>query len=238
MPPKRNYKRRPRKNLRRRWRRKQPLYKGPKAFSPGIFSFKRSYTEVVDLTAGTGQGWTVSTETDNQGIGKTFVFSLSDLTDRTDFTNLFKYYRIKAVRVQMYFSNNITSQDEPSRFPNSQLMVYTDINQNGVTTGSDSIANYLDSQTAKKKVALTTDRRPIDMLMKVKQANEIYQSSTNTDYGLISPQWIASAEPGTPHYGMNMFIGRVDGDGLSAGFTNTQYVRFIYTYYIQCKKVQ
>lgn len=235
MPKKSGYgKRRGRKPVNRR---KRVYNKVARPFSSSIHSFKRSRTEVVDLTAGTGQGWTVSTATGNQGIGKTFTFALSDLNDTADFTNLFKYYRIKAVRVQMYFSNNITSQDEPSRFPNSQLMIYTDINQNGITTGNDVIENYLDSQTTKKTVAITSQRKPIDVLMRVKQANQIYGGAT-TDYTLQSPKWIGSEENGTPHYGMNMFIGRVDGDGLSAGFTNTQYVRFIYTYYIQVKKVR
>lgn len=225
------------RNLKRRGRR-AVLYRKPKSLTPGIFSFKRSWTEVQDVVQLTANGWSPSTTTGNQGIGKTFTFSLNDINDKSDFVNLFKYYRIKAVRVQMYWSNNVTSQDEPSRFPNSQLLVYTDINQNGVTTGNNDIYYYLDSQTAKRKVAITTDRKPIDMLMRVKQANEVYQSVSNSDYTLMSPKFISTEETGTPHYGMNMFIGRVDGKELSAGFTNTQAVRFVYTYYIQCKKVQ
>lgn len=180
-------------------------------------------------------GWLTSTD---GGIAKTFQFALSDLNSISDFTNLFKYYKINAVRVQMYFSNNITAQDEPSRFPNSQLFIYTDINQNGVTTGNDNVLNYLDSQTAKKTVGMTTQRKPIDMLMKMKLANEVYETAAQSAYTLKSPDWIASGEAGVPHYGMNMLIERVDGETLTTGFSNAQKIRFIYTYYIECKKVQ
>lgn len=237
MPRKVGY--RKRRGNKPHYRRKKVLAKPARPFSSAIHSFKRSRTEVVDLTLGTGQGWTPQTATGNQGIGKTFQFSLSDLNDVNDFTNLFKYYRIKAVRVQMYFSNNTTVQDEPSRFPNSQIMIYTDVNNNGDTTNNNNVLYYLDSQTSRRTVALTTQRKPIDVLMRMKQANEVYGTGVpTTDYTLQSPKWISTDETGTPHYGMNMFIGRVDGDGLSSGFTNTQFVRFIYTYYIQVKKVQ
>ncbi len=235
MPPK-TYKKK--RYIRNRRTQKAKLYRKPKNLSPGLYSFKRSRTEVVDLIGTTGQGWTPSTASGNQGIGKTYAFSLADLQDDADFTNLFKYYKLKAVRVQIFFSNSITSTDEPSRFPNSQIMVMTDINNNGVGPNPEAITTYLNSQTAKKRIAITTDRKPIDMLMNMKLANEVYRSGANTDYTLMSPQWLHTSEPGTPHYGMNMFIGRVDGQELSHGFANTQYVRFIYTYYIQCKKVQ
>lgn len=237
MPKKTGYRKRRAKKT--NYKRKKVLAKPARTFSSAIHSFKRSRTEVIDLVGYTGQGWTPQTATGNQGIGKTFQFALGDLNDVTDFTNLFKYYRIKAVRVQMFFSNNITAQDEPSRFANSQLMIYTDVNNNGITTGNNDILYYLDSQTSKKTVALTTQKKPFDCLMRMKQSNEIYGAGVPaTDYTLQSPKWISTTEVNTPHYGMNMFIGRVDGNELSHGFANTQYVRFIYTYYIQVKKVQ
>lgn len=220
----------------RKFKRKMKLYRPQIGRQSAIMSFKRSRTEVVDLTQLTGQGWSPTT---GGGIARSWAFSLSELNDVTDFTNLFKYYKIKAVRVQAFFSNNITSQDEPNRFPNSQLLIYTDTNQNGVTTGITDELYYLDSQTAKKQIAITTQRGPaIDHLHRVKLANEVYRSSTNSDYTMMSPKWISTADTGTPHYGMNMLIERVDGQELTAGFSNTQYVKFIYTYYIQCKKVQ
>ena len=178
----------------RRWKRKPKrkqrkaiLYRKPKSLTPGIFSFKRSRTEVVDLIGTTGQGWTPATAAGNQGIGKTYAFALSDLQDDSDFANLFKYYKLKAVRVQMYFSNSITAQDEPSRFPNSQIMIYSDINSNGIGPNPETITTYLNSQTSKKTIAIASDRRPIDMLMKMKLANEVYRSPTNSDYTLKDP---------------------------------------------------
>lgn len=217
-------------------RRKKSFKFGPsRAISPKTFQFKRSKQEIVDLTQFTGQGWTAST---GGGIGKTFSFSLGDINDTNDFTNLFKYYKINAVRVQMYFSNSVTANEEPNKFANTQLMIFTDINQNGVTTGSDDVLYYLDSQTSKRTVALTTARKPIDMLMRMKIANEVYNAPTSTNYTLKNPDWISTSEINTPHYGMNMLIERVDGQQLTSSYSDKQYVRFVYTYYIECKKVQ
>ncbi len=117
-------------------------------------------------------------------------------------------------------------------------MVFTDQNQNGLLTGSDDILSYLDSQTSKRKSAISSNGKPLDYFMRVKQANEVYNTGVNTDYTLQKPQWISTSETGTPHYGMNMHIERCDGDTLSSGFSNNQIVRIIYTYYIECKKVQ
>lgn len=202
---------------------------------PATYHFKRSRQEIVQCEQGIPAGWLTSL---GGGIAKTFQFNLSDINGTTDFTNLFKYYKINAVRVQMYFSQSVTSQDEPSRFPNSQLFIFTDINNNGVITGADNILYYLDSQTAKKTVGVTTQRKPIDYLMRTKLANEVYQGPTSTAYTLKNPDWISTDETTVPHYGMNMLIERVDGDSLTSGFANAQKIRFIYTYYIECKKVQ
>ena len=83
---------------------------------PGVYMFKRARQEIISLSQSQGGIWSPST---NGGIGATFAFSLSDLNDVTDFSQLFKYYRINAVRVQMYFSNTNVTQEENNRFSNS-----------------------------------------------------------------------------------------------------------------------
>lgn len=217
---------------------KRKLYRPQRGLNPAIMSFKRSRTTVVELNNLAGAGWVPST---GGGIARSWSFALSDLNDISDFTNLFRYYKIKAVRVQMYFSNNMAPSRDGSTFANNQLLIYTDINQDGITTGVADELYYLDSQTAKKRIAIQNSRRPsLDMLMRMKQSNQIYApaASGGADYTLQSPKWISTTEVSTPHFGQNMLIERVDGHNLSTGSSNYQYVKFIYTYYIQCKKVQ
>ena len=231
-----------RKKNKRRMKKKPvaKLYRKPKGFSPGVFSFKRSRTEVITLQDLANTGWTSSTTSNNQGIGRAWNFNLGDLNDKDDFALLFKYFRIKAVRVQIYFSNT-GSEAAPNsnEFSNCQLLVHTDINQDGSTTGVANIHNYMDSQTAKKHLALSNRGKPIDILMRLKQSNSLYKSAGSTAYGLQSPQWLNTQQDfATPHYGLKMFIGRIDGAGLTTGYTQSQKMRIIYTYYIQCKKVQ
>ena len=218
-------KRKPRK---RTYRKKKTIGRPPRRAlgAPRPYLFKRTISEVETLSP-SNTYW----QSSGNNIGKAFAFSLASMAQETDFQNLFKYYRLKGARVRMYFSNtgsNATSEAGSSTFPNSQIMVTIDRNMNGETGGVADENNYLQSQTAKRRIALGGDRRPIDIYMPLKQANEIYEStvtiggvptsiSRNT---LKSPSWIATENDAVPHFGFNLMFQRVDGTGFSSGFTN------------------
>lgn len=231
MPPKTNKKR---MNKKRNYRKRARVQKVARPFVPAVYKFKRSVQQIVPLNRNNGL-WV---NNDTGGIANTFVFKLSDLNEVSDFTNLFKYYKISAVRAQMYFSNTITDLGLAARFPNNQLLIWTDINQNGTVASADQNIAYLNSQTAKKRICLTTDRRPIDLYMPVKISNSVYESAVSSDYTLMRPKWISTNEDDTPHYGANMSISRVSEETLTDSSANASYMKIIFTYYIQCKKVE
>lgn len=169
--------------------------------------------------------------------------TLNDLTDNSDFKNLFKFYRINAVRIRIWSANTaITDNNYTGEFPNAQLLLRWDKNLDGSSTGVLDPQKYMDSQTAKVQNLIKASGKPIDLFYKVKQSNMIYQdlaSASNTAYSLQKPKWIDVENGGTAgHYGLNMLIQRADNQALSTGFTNQQKLRLDYTYYIQCKKVQ
>ena len=74
--------------------------------------------------------------------------------------------------------------------------------------------------------------------MPLKQANEVYQSSTVSRNTLQSPKWIATENDAVPHFGFNLMFQRVDGTGFTSGFNNYQSVRILTTIYLECKKVE
>lgn len=211
----------------------------PKTLSTGsVFNIKRSFIQVADLNPGAlTPGW--ATNIGQTLIYKNWVFTLSDLVDYTDMTNMFKYYKITGVKTQIYFSNTGSNTEDASQFSNSQLMVWYDINQNGAPmTGSED--EFVVSQTSGKKLCLATNGRPITFYHKTKQIGYTYStiSQGNVDYNLQRPKWMATTEPATPHYGLKMLMTRVDGQAFTSGFSNFQRMKVINTYYISLKKVQ
>ena len=145
-------KRRPYKK-KRTYRKKATIGRPPRKplSAPRPYLFKRHISEVQTLSP-SNTYWVNNVN----NIGKAFAFSLESMTGETDFTNLFKYYRLKAARVRIYFSNtgsSSTSESGTSVFPNSQTLVTIDRNMNGETGGVADESNYLSSQTAKRRIA-------------------------------------------------------------------------------------
>ena len=159
--------------------------------------FKRSQSVVIGLNgASPPEGWSVS----GNNIYKNWGFSLAQLQDNTDFTNLFKYYRLKGVRLQMYFSNNVSTSEDGNNSPsNNQMVMWLDTNKDGANVaGSGLETTYLNSQTAKKQLCLKTDGKPIDIYMPLLQQGMTYGGVGNTDYVIQKPKFISTNEPATP----------------------------------------
>lgn len=235
MAPKRPPRRRPRRKFARKFRRTG--VKVQRGMSPAVYPFKRSTSVTIGLNSTSPpEGWSVN----GNNLYKNWGFSLSALGDNTDFTNLFKYYRLKGVRLQIYFSNTSSpTEDGNNTASNQQILCWLDTNKDGTdlaTSGAES--TYLTSQTAKKKLCLNTMGKPIDIYMPLRQQNMIYGGTGNTDYTTVSPKWISTGEPTTAHYGYKMMLQRVDGQAFTSGISNSQYCKIIQTVYLQCKKVE
>lgn len=204
--------------------------------APRPYLFKRHSSSVQGLSPANSY-WTST----GNNLGRTFKFQLNNLGDSTDYTNLFKYYRLKGARIRLYFSNTGSLYDDVgNKSNNGQLMVTIDRNTNGLTTANATEATYLQSQTCKRRLALGGDRKPIDIYMPLKQSNIIYDNpdvTSDETYSLINPKWVGTYQPDVQHYGFNIMVQRVDGQPFTDGVSNMQYVRVLTTVYLECKKV-
>lgn len=233
MPKNSKYlKRRPK----RRGRRKPNLGRIQRGLTPAIYPFKRSTSVTIGLnTTAPPEGWSVS----GNNLYRNWGFALSQLVDFTEFTNLFKYYKLKGVRVQMYFSNTNSNSKDGGSSPNQQMLCWYDTNKDGADTAASGLEQtYLNSQTAKKKLCLKTSGKPLDFYMPLKQQNMVYGGIGNTDYATTSPKWISTSEFSTPHFGYKTMLQRCDGQAFTSGISNSQFVKIIQTVYFQCKKVE
>ncbi len=213
----------------RTYRRKRQILGRPNrlALRPSIYQFKRQVQETIILSnAATPEGWTAS----NNGYYKQFVYSLSQLGDNTDFTNLFQQYKICAVKQEFMLSNNTSSDN------NAQLLIYWDNNPQGQSITLDE-PYYLTTQTSRKRVVQTTTAKPTKFFTKVKQLSNVFSGVTNNDYAMTWPKYIGTDEPTCPHYGINLRVQRVDGQQFGQVSSNFQYLKIITTYYITCRKV-
>lgn len=212
-----------------RRKRRQVLGKPNRlSLKPSIYQFRRIVTETILLSnAATPEGWTA----DANGYYKQFVYTLSQLGDNTDFTNLFAQYKICAIKQEFMLSNNNSTDN------NAQLLLYWDVNPQGQTT-SLTESYYLTSQTARKRVVQSTGPRPIRFYTKVKQLSKNWAGATNSDYAMINPRYIGTDEPTCPHYGINCRIQRVDGQGFGTSLNSFQYLKINTTFYITMRKVQ
>lgn len=211
--------------------------------TPAVHIFRRALTQTIILSTNTPpEGWSTS----GNNLYKNWGFSLTSLGSYTEFTDLFKYYKLSGARVQMYFSNTNSSAagigdtTAGNYNPNSQIMMHIDTNNDGADLASSGLEQtYLDSQTAKKKLCLNTIGKPIDIYMPLKQQSVLY-GTTSDDYAIVKPKWISTTEPTTPHFGFKMMLQRVDGQNFSGPTTmaNSQYCKIITTLYLQTKKVQ
>ena len=222
--------RRPRKH-----RRKTRLGKPSRALTASIYQFKRTMTEVIQVSNGTdGGGLPTGWTADGFAIYKQFVFTLEELPNYTEFTALFASYKVCAAKMEIYFSNSNTVDT------NSRLLLYYDNNPQGETTALTE-QHYLETQTARKRLVATTSRSPIRFYTKLKQLSTLYHRALPTplsDYGMVYPRYVSTSEPTTPHYGFNLRIQNVANTALSGTLNNFQTMKINTTLYITCKRVQ
>lgn len=184
------------------------------SYKPAVHIFKRSMVENIELSnASVPAGWARDTG-DGFSIKRNWEFKLNDLFNPTDFVNLFAYYKLNAIKQEVYCANTVALDD------NSQLIVWWDTNKSSRTMGTEQ--SFLESQTSKRSILKPSNS--LKMYMRLRQLSNIYKL-TDDDYGLIKPRYISTSEPNTPHYGSTMRISRVDGRAFGTQQANFQYLK-------------
>lgn len=224
-----------RRPLRRRVRKARKA-SVPRIMRPKVMRFKRDIEETLILSNTVApEGWTLD---GNFRVYKNLAWALASVGDSTDFQNLFRQYRIKGARMRFFFSNTVSGQTGATdRNANSQLMVRMAPNQRGDGEVLDQA--YWQSIQAKKYKLGINGGRPIDIYMPLKQKNEIFGSaSVTTQYSMVRPKFVSTVASNVSHYGLNIAIDRVDGQGFTTGADNSQSVKIITTLYFEMRGVE
>lgn len=227
------YRAKPRPFIRkRRGRYRKPTATVPRSLKQKVFNFKRDVEQTLTLSnIAPPEGWS---SVDNR-IYNTLAYSLGSLGANTDFTALFRNYRLKGARVRMFFSNTMSGTEQDSQHANTQVLVRMAPNHRGQADTMNT--EYWTSVQAKKYKLGLNGGKPLDIYMPLKQRNEV-ASSTGTTTTMISPKFISTDNTNVIHYGLNLSFERADGQDFTSGFNNNQRVKLITTLYFQCMGVE
>ena len=216
--------------------RRRPQSSIPRSVtSPMTYKFQQTFADSIQLnTAIPPTGWSAQ----GNALVRQMTFSLDELPTYTRFSNLFAQYRLLAVKTEMFFGNTVsdTLDTGTSNSGNRQMLVYTMPNRAGVAETLTEDA-FLQTQAHKKQLALKTDGKPTVCYQDLSQLSQVFHTGVNTDYAKMSPKFISTGESGTPHYGLDIRIQRVDGEEFSQSTATYPFVKLLHTVYFECRQV-
>lgn len=204
----------------------------PKRMRQPVYNFIRKYQYILDPAQITGTtanpyGWLQGVGSTSfgiesgQGIQQTFAMSLSSLVNYSEFTRLFRYHKINAIKMEFIPCGNTTligggtNTTDPTdsangpQSANNGLILRSKRNQSGYTiTNTSSVADWLQTTGVKKQVIPTT--RTTTVYMKTTQTSELMGG-----YPVVTrPQWTPTVNYNAPFYGLDLRIDSIDGTAL------------------------
>lgn len=242
MPPKKQFPKK-RATYKRRYRHRRKLAR-LKSIIPSEYYFTRS--QVFDLNINTIDSvspqavfYNFNNADGRNAIVAQYKFQLSQVTDWSEFSNLFAMYKIPAVSMKIYPSCGIGGGNTRD---NSQMIIYTmpTAHLMGGQGGASSVVkeeNFLVSQVCQKRLLLNNNTaHPISFYMKTKQA-VTDDTATPQVHKMVHPQWIPFNRTGAEsadHWGVTQ---RWQSINNSVTMPNVQ-CKIIVKYYIACKQVR
>lgn len=154
----------------------------------------------------------------------TLNFTLADLPNASDFTNLFDFYRICGVKLQFIpqANSNDTGASDPLSIPIFHYIADYD----------DSIG-FANENQALEKEGIKTRRldKPFNYYIVPRVSNEIYNNGVTTAYALNKKkQWIDGNSSGVAHFGLKAWV--------TTAAVYTLRFKIYATYYLQFKGAQ
>lgn len=213
--PIRRFRKKPAKRPRRYIRRRKPMISKP--LRPATLPLVRDITHFVN----TGQGalptnWAFGTAgTHYNTVQCNQKFHLSQLDATTEFTNLFKMYKLNCVIVTITPLHN-TSQGNGTHtstqtYFGGSILGYSERNVTGETLDTAIEQSYWDQRPSKKTISFVNGK-PRSFKIYPKILSEIYLSEGNTQRVPKKSGWLPTTTLGQqiPHYGLNMQFSWMD----------------------------
>lgn len=209
------YRRRPR-HIRRRKVMPRPTRRNtrrviPRGLRLAVIPIQRDITHFVNSDYGAlPTGWAFGTAGSHyHTIQCTQVFRLDMLDDTTDFSNLFKMYKLNCVIVTLTplhgqsYANGTTTSSQT--YFGGNIICYAQKNLEGVALDTGIEQGYWDQTPAKKTYNITSNRSKTFKIYP-KVLSQVYLTDTTNQTQSKSSGWLPTTTTGmeVPHYGLNM----------------------------------
>lgn len=189
---------------RRRWGRPRRRY-GKKYVKKRNYKLKRLNTFKTYHYSRYGLRQSINLVS-NQQLGA-YQFSLDQVQNFADFTQLYDQYKITGVKVIFRLMTNPDSAVATTQIFPTLWMVRD--NDDSATPGS--LVSLMEKEGVKYKVLRPNSA--VSMYIKSPRlAGMVYQSGTTTSYTSIAPKWVDCSYPTTPHYAIKWCV---DSEGVS-----------------------
>lgn len=188
---------------------RKPMAKGGRIRQPVQYFTRTTYSQgVFVIPPATGPA------------GGSLFFSLNQLLNPTDFTNLYDQYQIKAVKVSL-----IPRYTEASAVNSQNIGNFHSVLDYDDAAPPAALLPLLQYQNLKR----TRTNQIHTRYLKPALANEVFNSGITTGYGPKKNVWLDCNSDSVEHYGMKWFC-----DGSVAGVTYDLSVK----YYLAFKNVR
>lgn len=133
------------------------------------------------------------------------TFSLSDLPNLSEFSNLFDYYKLSGVKLRFTTLLDSNSQTGLNSYFPKMYYAY-DYDDSVAPNNSDDLR-----QRAGCKIRWLLPNRSHGIFIRPKYLNQIY-NGVSTGYQLGKQGWLDMSDSGAPHYGLKYVIENLNND--------------------------
>ena len=157
--------------------------------------------------------------TTDGGVVGQISLALEDLPSHSDFTNLFRQYKLNYMKIIMIPAANTTlpgeTRDEGGNYSNNQILIRTMFNRTGIAIGAGNTISEWSQVQAKKQWVLARDK-PTVITCKLSQLSNTVDATTSTEVSsIVRPRYISTNNTGAKHYGLNIRFDSLNGNPLS-----------------------
>jgi len=202
-----------------------------------VHSFSRWVTSWADYNTTTGVNagtdrWYFNGDGATRQCSMSFGFTLGDLPNVTEFSNLFDNYRINMIKFtikltnvpEAYYTSNATGISSANIYPT--IWMVRDHDDSSTAT----VAQLKEFAGVKHQVL--RPNKEISFIVRPSVLTQLYRTAVTTGYGLSYKQWLDMAQTDIRHYGVKFAI---DFEGFAPPVGTAYSWTVNAKYYFQCK---
>lgn len=217
--------------------------KVPRKMKEQIYNVTRDVESDLDFSRldASGLGPLNLFYTNDGGVAGSYAFKLRMLPNYTEFSPLFKEYRILAVQTYLYPSSNCYTSGTGTNTQDNNLLIRLAPNHSGTAIAAGNTVEDWNQLQAKKRWIVRPDKQ-IKLYTKLNQRVEAFAETggiVSTNYTTQKPKWVSTQSPNAIHFGHDIRFDSID-PALAMGIGNDFFPKFkvIQKVYLQLRGIK